>query len=49
MADGSWGYVYTQNAEAVENAQQNYEDKLYALQELSTSYLDETSEQIISV
>ena len=49
MADGSWGYVYTQNAEAVENAQQNYEDKLYALQELSSSYLDETSEQIISV
>ena len=49
MADGSWGYVYTQNAEAVENAQQNYEDKLYALQELSTGYLDETSEQIISI
>lgn len=49
MADGSWGYVYTQNAEAVENAQQNYEDKLYALQELSSGYLDETSEQIISV
>lgn len=48
MADGSWGYVYTQNADAVQNAQQNYEDKLYALQELSSNYLDQTSEQIIS-
>lgn len=48
MSDGSWGYVYTQNADAVANAQQNYEDKLFALQELSTNYLDTTSEQIIS-
>ena len=47
MADGSWGYVYTQNAEAVENAQQNYEDKLYALQELSSNYLQDTSQQIL--
>ena len=48
MSDGSWGYVYTQNADAVANAQQNYEDKMFALQELSTNYLDTTSEQIIA-
>ena len=48
MSNGSWGYVYTQNADAVANAQQNYEDKMFALQELSTNYLDTTSEQIIA-
>lgn len=47
MADGSWGYVYTANTNAIETAQQNYEDKLYELQELSSSYLDETSSAII--
>ena len=49
MSDGSWGYIYTQNAEAVENAQQNYEDKLYAMQELSTSHLEEISQQILQI
>lgn len=46
-ADGSWGYVYTQNSEAVEEAEQNWEDKLYELQELNSSYLEETGAAII--
>lgn len=46
-ADGSWGYVYTQNSDAVEEAEQNWEDKLYELQELNSSYLEETGAAII--
>ena len=49
MADGSWGYVYTQNAEAIDKAQQDYEDKLYNLRELNDSYLNEVSQQIINI
>lgn len=48
MANGSWGYVYTQNEESVAKAQQDYEDKLYNLQELSANYLEEVSGQILS-
>jgi hypothetical protein len=29
-AEGNWSYVYTANQENVDNAMQNYEDKLYA-------------------
>ena len=47
MANGSWGYVYTANSNAVETAQQNYEDKLYELQDLSNTYLQDTSSAII--
>ena len=47
-ANGSWGYVYTQNEETINKAQQEYEDKLYNLQELNNSYLDTVSQQILS-
>lgn len=46
-ADGNWGYVYTQNADAVAQAEQTYEDKLYALQESSNKYLESTSQGIL--
>ena len=48
-AAGNWGYVYTQNAEEVSAAAQTYEDKIYALQELGSSYLEETGQKVIQI
>lgn len=45
--EGNWSYVYTQNTEAVDEAQQKYEDALYAMQDLSSNYIDEISAQLI--
>ena len=46
--EGNWSYIYTQNTDAVDAAQQKYEDALYAMQDLSSNYIDEMSEQLIS-
>ena len=46
--EGNWSYVYTQNTDAVDAAQQKYEDALYSMQDLSSNYIDEMSEQLIS-
>ena len=46
--EGNWSYVYTTSTDAVDAAQQKYEDALYAMQELSSNYIDEMSEQLIS-
>ena len=46
-ADGNWSYTYTADESAVDGAAQNYEDKLYALQETSNNYLNQISEQWI--
>ena len=46
-AEGNWNYTYTADDSAVDNARQNYEDKLYALQELSSEYLDTIGQQWI--
>ena len=45
--EGNWSYVYTQNTDAVDKAQQKYEDALYAMQDLSSNYIDEISAQLI--
>ena len=45
--EGNWSYIYTQNTEAVDEAQQKYEDALYAMQDLSSNYIDEISAQLI--
>ena len=45
--EGNWSYVYTQNTDAVDEAQQKYEDALYAMQDLSSNYIDEISQQLI--
>ena len=42
-SEGNWSYVYTQNADAVEEAEQKYEDALYEMQNLSQEYLEEMS------
>jgi hypothetical protein len=48
-AAGNWGYVYTQNAEEATAAVQSYEDKIYALQELGSNYLEETGQKVIQI
>ena len=45
--EGNWSYVYTQNTDAVDEAQQKYEDALYTMQDLSSNYIDEISAQLI--
>lgn len=44
---GGWGYVYTADAEAINEAQQNYEDSLYNMQELHDEYIRDYSERLI--
>ena len=44
---GGWGYVYTADAEAISEAQQNYEDSLYNMQELHDEYIKDYSERLI--
>lgn len=46
-AGGGWGYVYTADQEKVDEAYQNYEDKLYAMQQLSEEAITEYSDQIL--
>lgn len=46
--EGNWSYAYTTNTDAADDAAQKYEDALYAMQELSSEYVDEMSEQLIS-
>ena len=45
--EGNWSYVYTQNTDAVDEAQQKYEDALYSMQDLSSNYIDEMSAKLI--
>ena len=46
-SEGNFGYVYTADQDQVDNAQQNYEDKLHDLKSHSQEYLDDMSEKII--
>ena len=38
--EGNWSYVYTADENKMAEAQQNYEDKLYAMQELNAQYIE---------
>ena len=46
-AGGGWGYVYTADQNAIDDAEQNYEDKLYEIQKLSQDRMDELSDNIL--
>ena len=46
-SEGNFGYVYTADQDQIDNAQQNYEDKLHDLKKHSEEYLDDMSEKII--
>ena len=48
-SEGNFGYVYTADQNSVDNAQQNYEDKLYAFQQYSDKMDQELAEMYISV
>ena len=48
-SEGNFGYVYTADQGAVDNAEQNYEDKLYAFQEYTHKMDEELAEMYISI
>lgn len=48
-SEGNFGYVYTADQANVDNAQQNYEDKLYAMQKFGDESLQEISEQVVAI
>lgn len=47
--EGRWGYMYTANADEMAEAEQEYEDKMYALQELQEETLNEVGEKILQL
>ena len=46
-AGGGWGYVYTADQSKIDNAQQNYEDKLRDIQKLAEEHQAELSDAIL--
>ena len=46
-SEGNWSYVYTQNMDAIDEAQQKYEDALYNMQNLSYKYMEEMSSAMV--
>lgn len=48
-SEGNWSYVYTANQDEVEKAEQNYEDKLYAMQQANSEYINSLSDQILEL
>ena len=46
-SEGNWSYVYTQNMDAIDEAQQKYEDALYNMQNLSYEYMEEMSSAMV--
>ena len=47
--EGNWGYVYTADENTIENAMQNYEDKLFAINELAHQYAKEQEDALIQL
>ena len=48
-AEGNWGYVYTADQSKIDSAQQSYEDKLYAYQNLTNEYMNELESQMLAL
>lgn len=48
-SEGNWSYIYTANQDDVEKAEQNYEDKLYAMQQANSEYINSLSDQILAL
>ena len=46
-ASGAWSYVFTANESNVADAQQNYEDKLYALAQIGEKQVEALSENLL--
>lgn len=47
--EGNWGYVYTADQDKIDNALQNYEDKLYALNDLAYQYAKEQEDALVQL
>lgn len=47
--EGNWGYVYTADETQVAEAEQSYEDKMYALQQQNAEYINTLQENIIQM
>ena len=47
-SEGNYGYVYTADQNNIDSAQQNYEDKLYAMQKYGEESLAEIQEQLLA-
>lgn len=48
-SEGNWSYVYTADQAKIDEAQQNYEDKLYAYQDLTQKRAEEIEDQILGL
>ena len=48
-SEGNWSYIYSQNANVVEEAEQKVEDALFKMQQLSYQYTDEMSKAMLSI
>ena len=46
-SEGNYSYVFTADQDALDEAQQNYEDKLYEMQELNSQYIKEMQNNIL--
>ena len=44
--EGNWGYVYTADQDAVSQAEQEYADKLHALEEINQNYIDDLDQKL---
>ena len=48
-AEGNYSYVYTANSDDVSKAEQNYEDKLYAMQQSNAEYINDLQSNMIQL
>lgn len=48
-ADGDWSYVYVADEEQVVEAEQNYEDKLFAMQQANAEYINNLQDMIVQM
>lgn len=46
-AEGNYSYTYVADQDNISDAEQNYEDKLFALQEFNSNYANEMSDMIV--
>ena len=46
-SEGNWGYVYTADKDAIAEAEQNYEDKLFEMKEAAIEYKEEMESTVI--
>ena len=45
-SEGNWSYIYTASEEDVADAEQNYEDKLFAMQQANADYINDLQGQL---